>query len=43
MIFDVETILDTKLVAEEDAKYSAMAEAMAEYYSGLTVALCPAD
>ena len=40
---DVETILDTKLAAEEDAKYAAMAEAMAEYYSGLTVALCPAD
>ena len=40
---DVETILDTKLAAEEDAKYAAMAEAMAEYYSGLTLALQPAD
>ena len=40
---DVETILDTKLAAEEDAKYAAMAEAMAEYYSGLTVDLYPAD
>ena len=40
---DVETIIDTKLAAEEDAKYAAMAEAMAEYYSELTVALCPVD
>lgn len=40
---DVETILDTKLTAEEDAKYAAMAEAMAEYYSGLTLALRPVD
>ena len=40
---DVKTILDTKLAAEEDAKYAAMAEAMAEYYSGLTLALQPAD
>ena len=42
-ILDVTTILDTKLTAEENAKYAAMAEAMAEYYSGLTVALYPAD
>ena len=40
---DVKTILDTKLAAEEDAKYAAMAEAMAEYYSGLTLALQPVD
>lgn len=40
---DVETILDTKLTAEENAKYATMAEAMAEYYSGLTVALYPVD
>ena len=40
---DVETILDTKLVAEEDAKYAAMAEAMAEYYSGRTLVIQPAD
>lgn len=38
---DVETILDTELTVEEDAKYAAMAEAMAEYYSGLTLALHP--
>ena len=42
-IVDVETILDTKLTAEENAKYAAMAEAMAEYYSGLALALQPAD
>ena len=42
-IVDVETILDTKLTAEENAKYAAMAEAMAEYYSGLALVLQPAD
>ena len=40
---DVETILDTKLAAEENAKYAAMAEAMSEYYSGLALVLQPAD
>ena len=40
---DVETILDTKLAAEEDAKYAAMAEAMAEYYSGRTLVIHGAD
>lgn len=42
-IVDIETILDTKLTAEENAKYAAMAEAMAEYYSGLALVLQPAD
>ena len=42
-IVDVETILNTKLTAEEDAKYAAMAEAMAEYYSGLVLALRPVE
>ena len=42
-IVDVETILDTKLAAEENAKYAAMAEAMSEYYSGLALVLQPAD
>lgn len=42
-IVDVETILDTKLTAEENAKYAAIAEAMAEYYSGLALVLQPAD
>lgn len=38
-IVDVETILNTKLTAEEYAKYAAMAEAMAEYYSNLSFAI----
>ena len=42
-ILDIETILDTKLTEEENAKYAAMAEAMAEYYSGLTLVLRPVD
>ena len=42
-IVDVETILDTKLTAEENAKYAAMAEAMAEYYSGLALTLYSID
>lgn len=42
-IVDVETILDTKLTDEENAKYAAMAEAMAEYYSGRTLVIQPAD
>ena len=42
-IVDVDTILDTKLTKEENAKYAAMAEAMAEYYSGLALVLQPAD
>ena len=42
-IVDVDTILDTKLTAEENAKYAAMAEAMAKYYSGLALVLQPAD
>ena len=42
-ILDVTTILDTKLTAEENAKYAAMAEAMAEYYSGLSLVLRPVD
>lgn len=42
-IVDVETILDTKLTAEENAKYAAIAEAMAEYYSRLALVLQPAD
>ena len=42
-ILDVKTILDTKLTAEENAKYAAMAEAMAEYYSGLALVLRPVD
>ena len=40
---DAETTPDAKLTAEENAKYAAMAEAMAKYYSGLAVALCPTD
>ena len=42
-ILDVTTILDTKLTAEENAKYAAMAEAMAEYYSGLALIIQHAD
>ena len=42
-ILDVETILNTKLTAEENVKYAAMAEAMAEYYSGLALVLNPVD
>ena len=42
-IVDVETILNTKLTAEENAKYAAMAEAMAEYYRGLALVLQPTD
>ena len=42
-IVDVETILDTKLTYEENAKYAAMAEAMAEYYSGRTLVIQPVD
>ena len=42
-IVDVDTILGTKLTAEENAKYAAMAEAMAKYYSGLALVLQPAD
>ena len=38
-IVDVETILDTKLTDEENAKYAAMAEAMSEYYSGRTLVI----
>ena len=40
---DVEITPDTKLTAEENAKYVAMAEALAEYYSGRTLVLQPAD
>ena len=42
-IVDVETILNTKLTAEENAKYAAIAEAMAEYFNGLALTLYPAD
>ena len=42
-IVNVDTILGIKLTTEENAKYSAMAEAMAEYYSGLSLALHPVD
>ena len=42
-ILDVTTILDTKLTAEENAKYAAIAEAMAEYYSRLALVLRPVD
>lgn len=42
-IVDVETILNTKLTKEENAKYAAMAEAMAEYYSGLALTIQPVD
>ena len=37
-----DTILDKKLTAEEDAKYAAMAKAMAEYYRELSIVLEPA-
>lgn len=40
---DAETILDTKLTAEENVKYDAMAEALAEYYSERTLVIQPAD
>ena len=42
-IVDVETILDTKLTDEENAKYAAMAEAMSEYYSERTLVIQPVD
>lgn len=42
-IVDVETILNTKLTKEENAKYAAMAKAMAEYYRGLALAIQPVD
>ena len=40
---DAETTPDAKLTAEENAKYAAMAEALAEYYSGRTLVIQPAD
>ena len=40
---DAEPILDTKLTAEENAKYAAMAETLAEYYSRRTLVIQPAD
>ena len=40
---NVENTLDTKLTDEENAKYAAMAEAMAEYYSGCTLVIQPTD
>ena len=40
-IVDIETILNTKLTTEENAEYAAMAEAMAEYYRELALALRP--
>ena len=40
---DVETTLDAKLATEENAKYAAIAEALAEYYSGRTLVIQPAD
>ena len=39
---DVGTTLDAKL-AEENAKYAAIAEALAECYSGRTLVIQPAD
>ena len=42
-IVDVETILNTKLTAEENARYAAMAEALAECYNGRTLVIQPAD
>lgn len=40
---DAETILDTKLTAKEHAEYAAMAEALAEYYSGRTLVISATD
>ena len=40
---DAETTPDTKLTAEENAKYAAIAEALAECYSGRTLVIQPAD
>lgn len=42
-IVDVETILNTKLTKEEYAKYAAIAETMADYYTGLALAIQPVD
>lgn len=42
-IVDVDTILNTKLTAEENTRYADMVEAMAEYFSKLSLALHPAD
>ena len=42
-IVDVGTTLDAKLAAEENAKYAAIAEALAEYYSGRTLVIQPTD
>ena len=42
-IVDAETIPDTKLTAEENAKYATIAEALAKYYSGRTLVIQPAD
>lgn len=37
----VETILDTNITDKENAKYMAMADAISEYFSKFTFALCP--
>ena len=42
-IVNIETILNTKLTKEENAKYVAMAEAMANYYNNLALALYTAN
>ena len=42
-IVDIKTILDTKLTAEENAKYAAMAEALAECYRGRNLVIQPVD
>lgn len=39
----VETILDTNITNEENVKYMTMADAISEYFSKLSFALCPVD
>ena len=39
----VETVLDTNITDKENAKYMAVSDAISEYFSKLTFALCPAN
>lgn len=42
-IVDVETILNTKLTAEENTKYAEISEAISEYFSKLAFTLYPTN
>lgn len=38
---NIDTILNTKLADVEDSKYAEISEAISEYFSKLSFALCP--